>query len=206
MVRMKNVAVFEGAARAFIGVLGGITPAQWDEPGLGVWTIRSLAGHTARAISTVEEYLSGPAASTASCPDAESYFLVLHDSSVGSDAVAARGVTAGVQLGDDPHSAVTGSLRRALAALATQPSNRIVSVVGGRTIPLEEYLRTRSFELVVHTMDLSRAAGIAHALPAEAVAEVAALAARVAALGGNGEVLLLALTGRLALPEGFSVV
>lgn len=206
MVRMKNVAVFEGAARAFIGMLGGITPLQWDEPGLGVWTIRSLAGHTARAISTVGEYLSEEPPETASCPNAESYYLGLHGAAVSGDAVAARGVAAGEQLGPDSQRTVTKSLDRTLAAIATQPGSRIVSVVGGRTIPLAEYLRTRTFELVVHTMDLSRAAGIAHALPAEAVAEAAALAARVAALGGNGEVLLLALTGRLALPEGFSVV
>lgn len=206
MVRMKNVAVFEGAARAFIGVLGGITPAQWDEPGLGVWTIRSLAGHTARAISTVGEYLSGQPSDTASCPDAESYFLGLHDATVGSDAVAARGVAAGELLGDDPRGVVASYLDRTLAAIATQPANRILSVVGGRTIPLVEYLRTRTFELVVHTMDLARAVGLEHSLPVEAVTDTAALAARIASLGGNGEVLLLAMTGRLPLPEGFSVV
>lgn len=206
MERMKNVAVFEDAARAFLDVLGRITPQQWDEPGLGVWTIRSLAGHTARAISTVSEYLSWPAIDTASCPDAESYFLGLRDTSIGGDAVAARGVTAGEQLGADPQSVVARSLDLALAAVATQPESRIVSVVGGRTIPLTEYLRTRSFELVVHTMDLARATGLPHSLPVDAVSDAAALAARIASRSGNGETLLFALTGRRPLPEGFSVV
>lgn len=203
---MKNVATFEGAARAFLDVLGRISATQWYEPGLGVWTIRSLAGHTARAIFTVTEYVSAPPPERAGCPNAESYFLGLHDASVSGDAVAARGVAAGEQLGDDPQRLVAGALDRALASIAAQPANRIVSVVGGRTIPLAEYLRTRTFELVVHTMDLARAAGVPHFLPVEAVSDSAALAARIAARGGSGEPVLLALTGRLPLPDGFSVV
>jgi hypothetical protein len=98
------------------------------------------------------------------------------------------------------------SLGRALSALDAQPTTRLVSVIGGRAILLTEYLRTRELELVVHTIDLSRATGIAHALPVAAVSDTAALAARLAVLKGSGDDLLLALTGRVALPEGFSVV
>ncbi|MBX3091137.1 MAG: maleylpyruvate isomerase N-terminal domain-containing protein [Cryobacterium sp.] len=203
---MKNVAVFEDAARAFIDVLGRITDKQWDEPGLGEWTVRSLAGHTARAISTVGEYLNGSPPTTVTCPDAEAYYAGLHGSSGSSAAVAARGVAAGAELGDDPVPRVTTTLDTVLAAIAAQPANRIVSVIGGRAIPLAEYLRTRTFELVVHTMDLTRATGIRHSLPQRAISDAAALAARIASLSGNGDTLLLALTGRIALPEGFSVV
>ena len=32
-----------------------------DEPGLGEWDVRSLVGHTSRALLTVETYLSRPA-------------------------------------------------------------------------------------------------------------------------------------------------
>jgi hypothetical protein len=35
-------------------VLGQVRDDQWELPGLGVWTVRSLAGHTARAILTDE--------------------------------------------------------------------------------------------------------------------------------------------------------
>jgi uncharacterized protein (TIGR03083 family) len=203
---MKNVAVFEDAARAFIDVLGRITDKQWDEPGLGEWTVRSLAGHTARAISTVGEYLKGSPPTTVTCPDAEAYYAGLHGSSGISAAVAARGVAAGAELGDDPVPRVTTTLDTVLATIAAQPANRIVSVIGGRAIPLAEYLRTRTFELVVHTMDLTRATGIRHSLPQRAISDAAALAARIASLSGNGDTLLLALTGRIALPEGFSVV
>jgi uncharacterized protein (TIGR03083 family) len=202
---MTDSTSFRQCAEAFIGLIGRIRPEQWDQPGLGVWTIRSLAGHAARAVQTVEQYLAGPEPDAADVPDAENYYLsVLGD--VDNDAVAERGVLAGLALGDDPAASVALSLASALLALDVQPATRLVSVVGGRSIPLKEYLRTRVLELVVHTMDLSRATGIAHALPVAAVADTAALAARVAVLKGAGDELLLALTGRIALPEGFSVV
>ena len=97
------------------------------------------------------------------------------------------------------------ALERATDVIESQPSDRIVSI-GGMGIRLPEYLRTRVFELVVHTIDLSRATGLAHALPESAVEDAVTLAAAVASRRGSGEDVLLALTGRRPLPEGFSVV
>ena len=203
---MKNVAVFEDSARAFIALLGRIAPAQWEKPGLGVWTVRSLAGHASRAITTVSDYLSNPAPGPAECPDAETYLLGIRSGQRSDDAIAARGIAAGRSLTDAPVAPLAQQLDRVLASIAAQPTRRVVSVHGGRTIPLAEYLRTRNFELVVHTMDLSRATGIPHTLPARSIEDAASLAARVASRQGSGDTLLLSLTGRLRLPEGFSVV
>ena len=61
-------------------------------------------------------------------------------------------------------------------------------------------------ELVVHTLDLSRATGLAHTIPPEAVEACSATAGALAARAGRGEELLLALSGRERLAEGFSVV
>ena len=202
---MTEFASFRECAEAFIELLGRIRPEQWDQPGLGVWTVRSLAGHTARAVQTVEQYLSGPEPAEADIPDAETYYASVLGA-VDDNAVAERGVAAGIALGEDPAASVTLSLARTGAALDAQPTTRLVSVIGGLAIPLTEYLRTRELELVVHTIDLSRATGIAHTLPIAAVADTAALAARVAVLKGSGDDLLLALTGRAALPENFSVL
>jgi hypothetical protein len=55
-------------------------------------------------------------------------------------------------------------------------------------------------------MDIGRATGIRPAFPDGAVHEAAILATTVATDAGHGEELLLALTGRAHLPEGFSVV
>ncbi len=209
---MTNAAVFEDAARALLALLDGIRdresaqPGQWERPGLGVWTVRDLAGHASRAILTVGEYLSAEAPESAACPDAEAYVLGLAGDGADHEAIAERGVVAGAALGDDPASTLSRTLDRTLSAIAVQPASRIVSVFGGRTIPLAEYLRTRVFELVVHTIDLSKASGIPHSIPARALEEAAALAARVAVRSGRGDAVLLALTGRSSLPEGFSVV
>ena len=40
----------------------------FDQPGLGVWDVRGLIGHTSRAMSTVITYLKMPATSV-TCPD-----------------------------------------------------------------------------------------------------------------------------------------
>ena len=72
---------------------------------------------------------------------------------------------------------------------------------------LRQYLPTRTFELVVHGLDIARAAGLpAPAYSAGLLTAALELAVAAAVLGGRGPELLLALTGRTALPTGFSVV
>ena len=110
---MTESMSFRECAEALVELLEDIRPEQWDQPGLGVWTVRSLAGHAARAVQTVEQYLAGPEPDAADVPDAENYYVsVLGD--VDNDAVAERGVLAGLALGDDPAASVTLSLASAL--------------------------------------------------------------------------------------------
>jgi len=203
---MTTAANFEASARALITLLSRVTPDQWEAPGLGTWTVRSLAGHTSRAILTVDQYLAKPAPDSAELADAESYLLAASTGGVNHDDVAARGVAAGVALGDDPAHSVQEALTKTLARLAAEPETRNVLVVGGRSIHLDEYLRTRVFELVIHTMDLSRATGIRHGLSPPAIRDAVTLAGTVATRQGHGEQVLLAMTGRIALPDGFSIV
>jgi uncharacterized protein (TIGR03083 family) len=205
MVSVPNTLLFLKSATAFIEMLSAITDEQWERPGLGSWSVRSLAGHTARAILTVENYLFQEEPGDVTIANAEAYYSTVYLSFTDDAAVEARGVEAGIWLGDDPVTQVTDALARAKEAIDSAPSNRIVSI-GGMGIRLSEYLRTRVFELVVHTIDLSRATGLPHTLPATAVADALALAAAVSAQRGSGEDVLLALTGRTPLPEGFSVV
>jgi uncharacterized protein (TIGR03083 family) len=205
MLTVPNTALFSRSAESFIGILRQITPQQWQLPGLGSWTVRSLAGHTARAILTVENYLSQEEPGDVTIPSAPEYYTSVYAQFTDDAAVAARGVEAGEWLGDDPVGQVSAALGRARALIESQPTNRIVSI-GGMGILLGEYLRTRNFELVVHSIDLSRATGIPHALPPTAIADAVSLGAATAALRGDGEVLLLALTGRGSLPDGFTVV
>ena len=53
---------YEVAAELFVNTVEQVGPTQWEQPGLGVWTVRELVGHTSRALLTVELYLAKPAA------------------------------------------------------------------------------------------------------------------------------------------------
>ncbi|MBK4348585.1 maleylpyruvate isomerase N-terminal domain-containing protein [Lacisediminihabitans changchengi] len=202
---MSSAALFARSSSSFLELLGQVSDDQWELPGLGVWTVRSLAGHTARAILTVESYLNQEEPSDITIPSAEAYYSSVFSHFTDAAAVAARGVEAGVWLGSNPAAQVSSALTRTLALVDAQPANRLVSI-GGMGILLTEYLRTRVLELVVHTIDLSRATGIRHSLPDATIADALALASATAAEKGQGETVLLALTGRVALPSGFSVV
>ena len=205
MVTVSSAALFSRSAECFLDLLGKIPDDRWDSPGLGNWSVRSLAGHTARAILTVESYLDQEEPGSVTIESAEAYYSTVYLQFTDAAAVEARGVEAGVWLGTDPAAQVTAALARARSSVESQPENRIVGI-GGMGIRLSDYLRTRVLELVVHTIDLSRATGIAHSLPDATVAEAVSLMSATAVRQGHGVALLLSLTGRGTLPEGFSVV
>jgi uncharacterized protein (TIGR03083 family) len=202
---MSSAAMFFHSASAFHDLVTRIPAASWDEPALGEWTLRSLVGHTTRAILTVESYLALDDPGFPNVANAEAYYARVYRDLTDPASVAARGVEAGIWLGADPAQAVADALARAMALVDTAGPERIVSI-GGLGIELGEYLRTRVFELVVHSIDIADAAGVPHGQPAEAVAATLHLAAGVAAARGDGEALLRSLTGRATMPEGYSVV
>ena len=73
----------------------------------------------------------------------------------------------------------------------------VTTALGG--MRLRQYLPTRTFELVVHGLDIARAAGLpTPAYSAGLLTTVLELAAAAAVLGGRGPDVLLALTGRTA--------
>ena len=51
---------FESAADWFLDVVRRVSVDAWSRPGLGEWTVRELAAHTARAFTTIELYLEVP--------------------------------------------------------------------------------------------------------------------------------------------------
>lgn len=202
---MSSAALFFHSATAFHDLVTRIPDEQWEAPGLGEWTVRSLVGHTTRAILTVESYLLLDDPGFPNVPDAENYYARVYREFTDPVAVAARGVEAGIWLGDEPARQVADALARAMELIDAAPQERIVSI-GGLGIALGEYLRTRVFELMVHSIDIGRATGLPHGQPADALIATLQLASGVAAARGDGELLLLALTGRGTLPQGFTVV
>jgi hypothetical protein len=176
---------------------------RWHEPGLGEWDVRALVGHTSRSLLTVETYLARPAAA-AEVPSAAAYFRATRATAAGP-AVADRGRDAGRALGDDPASAVVEIAARVVPVVDRQDGGTLLTTVAGG-MRLDDYLPTRTFELVVHTCDLATAIGTPLDVPADAAAQALALVAGLAAEEGRAGPLLLAATGRRGLPPGFSVL
>lgn len=200
------IATFASAARSFAALVHDIPAGAWDGPGLGDWDLRSLVGHTSRSLITVSTYLQA-AAEREDVATPHEYYAMVNPSALGIDpaAIVERGRQAGEDLGDDPAAAVQGLVDRVLGELAGV-DDRLIEVIGGRGIRLFTYLPTRTFELAVHGLDIAGAAGISFELPDDVLAETVMLAGRIAAAAGHGETVLLALTGRTALPPSFAVV
>jgi hypothetical protein len=179
---------------------------RWDRPGLGEWDVRALVGHTSRSLVTVEEYLARPAAAV-DVPTTTAYYLATHDRAAGAE-VAERGRAAGEALGAHPATAVGALAARVLPVVQSCDGTELVTTIAGG-MRLSDYLPTRTFELVVHTLDLHAALRTAHALaapPADPASAALALAADLAVAGGTAGDALLALTGRRGLPRGFTVL
>jgi len=193
---------FAEAATAYADLVAAITSDQWTAPGLGEWDLRALVGHTSRSLITVETYLGQPA-ETEQLTSPAAYLAAI--ATVDPASVAERGRAAGEALGSDPATAVRTLVDRVLPLVAGDDDPLITTVGGG--MRLRQYLPTRTFELVVHGLDIARAAGLsAPDYSAGLLTEVLQLTAAAAILGGRGPELLLALTGRATLPPDFSVV
>jgi uncharacterized protein (TIGR03083 family) len=196
---------FLSAAAAVADLVDTIPSTAWDGPGLGVWDLRALVGHTSRALVTVVTYLGQPAAAEEIATPEAYYALVARAGGADPAAVAERGRAAGAALGADPASAFRALIADATAALDRAGDDDLVTTVAGG-MRLLAYLPTRTFELAVHGADIAAATGLPVTMPPAVLAEAAALAARTAVEVGQGPVVLAALTGRTVLPPGFSVV
>jgi uncharacterized protein (TIGR03083 family) len=196
---------FLSAAAAVADLVDTIPSTAWDGPGLGVWDLRALVGHTSRALVTVVTYLGQPAAAEEIATPEAYYALVARAGGADPAAVAERGRAAGAALGADPASAFRALIADATAALDRAGDDDLVTTVAGG-MRLLAYLPTRTFELAVHGADIAAVTGLPVTIPPAVLTEAAALAARTAVEVGQGPVVLAALTGRTVLPPGFSVV
>lgn len=198
---------YRAAATSFAALVREIPAGAWGQPGLGDWDVRALVGHTSRSLTTVLSYLPTTAdrEDIATPPE---YYVRVTPSALGIDPadVAERGRQAGRDLGADPAATVDALVSEVLGALTAVDSDPLIKVIGGLGIRLHTYLPTRVFELAVHGLDIARAVDVSFQVPQDVLAEALDVATRTAIATGRGESLLLALTGRSALPPSFSVV
>ncbi|GAB3522186.1 maleylpyruvate isomerase N-terminal domain-containing protein [Arthrobacter monumenti] len=199
----KTQEAFSQAAAWFVETTAKAA-GRWEAPALGEWTVRDLAGHTSRALLTVETYLNQQADSI-DVESADEYFRLALASVGDPAAVAERGRDAGAALGSNPPDAVEEIADRVLRLVNSSGGNSVVRTpVGG--MRLMDYLPTRTFELTVHTCDLAAAVDVVPQIPEAAAEHSLALLGRLAIRSGKAGELLLAATGRGGLPAGFTVL
>ena len=201
---------FRSAAVGFADLISRVPAKSWDAPALGDWTLRELAGHaTSSGLRQVPTVLSTPADEITRAT-AEDYWLlaravppdVLAAARAASDEDARLNAEA---LKGDPAGVVGNLVGQATQALGRAEDDALVETPAGG-MRVRDWIPTRTFELVVHALDVAGAAGIELHLPPEVYADVAAQAARSAAMSGAGPTVLRALTGRSPLPANFTVV
>ena len=194
-------AAFDEVGHTLLRTLRAITADQWDRPGaLGNWTTRELAAHTLRAYITIEGYIGAePRADRMIADAAEYYTVALADPSVHAG-VAARGREGGRQL-IDPVGEAESTVGRVAALVAATANDELVSTFAGQ-MTLVEYLATRVVEAGVHTLDLQRATGQYLELHPDTSAVIISVLSQLA----PAPALILALTGRAALPPDFNVL
>jgi uncharacterized protein (TIGR03083 family) len=207
---MDHRRVFLAAAEAFAELVERVPADRWDGPGLGVWNVRDLTGHTVSAgLRGVLTSLAQPA-ERCDMPSAAGYYALARsvDPSLYRAAVAASEDDArrqGALLGEQPVAVVRRLLSQVAAAVESAEDAALVQTPAGG-MRLADWLETRTFELAVHGLDIAGAVGVLAGVPQEVLARAAGLAARVGVEVGDGVTVLLALTGRGSLPRGFCVL
>lgn len=194
---------FTAAVEAFVAVVADLPEGAWERPGLGVWSVRELVGHTSRSLTTVTDYLD-VLAEQVDVEDPAGYFLaVLQTTS--HEAVAERGRASARALGDHPVETVRALASAAVEAIAGADRGTLVRTPAGG-MRLLDYLPTRTFELTVHSLDLLGATGMRRELPAGPVHAATQVSVELAARQGKAVDVLLALNNRQRLGPDFAIL
>ncbi|MCX5377024.1 maleylpyruvate isomerase family mycothiol-dependent enzyme [Streptomyces sp. NBC_00091] len=180
-IRAAVTAQFGHVARA-VGELG---PEELDRPsGVGEWSVAELAAHVAWIADSLAGGLARPPAAVAELTAVE--WPSATASLAGKISEAARETLTGAPLPELYERAAA----RMAAALEANSDSRVLDLwIGDMT--LADFLVTRTVELVVHTDDLNRAAGLEIPLERQALAACTRLLADTLALkapGGSVEV------------------
>jgi len=189
----RELEAFRAASTYFVDVVASVPATSWDAPGLGEWTVLETVGHANRASVVIVDYLERPQP------------LESPDSTYFSDAaIAERGRKAVAALGDNPRASVAAACAAAIAVIESKPADATVGSPIG-TMTLKDYLPSRTAELTIHGLDIARALNLDLAPPTEALEESLAFVATISSTRKKrGVAVLLALTGRAALPPDFS--
>ena len=194
---------FRESALQLVDVLERVPSDAWEKPGLGEWTVRELVAHVLKIFDgpvTSEEQDRPLAADSAAA-----YYVLAMSSPRIHEEVAERARTRAASFGDSPVEAARAVVARTLDAVDALDDAALVTTNVG-PVRLVDYLSTRVLEIVIHSMDVSLAAGVPVETSREALTVTLALLSDIAVEHGDGIALAMALSGRRSLPEGFNVL
>ncbi len=201
----ETLAPFHEASDWYLRVVRTIGSDQWAEPGLGEWNVLELVAHASRAYLTIEQYLQPSGAI-----DVDSAVDYFHRAIPGPEVnvdIADRGRAEAAALGEDPVGEVEARAARAFDVIESAPVGAVCVSRGG-TLSLADFLATRVVELTIHSLDLAHALGLDGTElgePPEPASRVSLTVLAALAAQPSSGMLLRALTGRVLLPQGFSV-
>jgi hypothetical protein len=156
-------AYLSAAATASALLRSPSLPPAWASPSaLEEFQVSGLAGHLARGVFTLEQYLDAapPAAGTPTI-DAPTYLVQFTDLSPDDNLqVRERGEAEADAGPGDLIERYDAARARLAARLPTLPETHPVPMVGGNVLPLGECLITRLVELLVHSDDLAVSVGV----------------------------------------------
>ncbi|WP_030906070.1 maleylpyruvate isomerase family mycothiol-dependent enzyme [Streptomyces sp. NRRL F-5126] len=174
--RAALLAQFEHAREA----VRALAPDQYTLPtGLGTWTVRELAAHLTMAVEVVNSALEVPEPVGPAVPLLDWPFGTASRASTIADRVDALAAAR------EPEELFTTVAERAERLLPGASGDRLLVTSSG-PMRLTDYLVTRIVELVVHTDDLNRAAGLSVPFDRQALATATRLLADALAVRAPG--------------------
>ena len=188
----------------FVSVVDSIEIDLFDAPALGEWCVRDLVGHTYRSFTTVLSYSAVPS-NKVDFERPVDYFLRLLSSDVNHGHIAERGRAAGLEIIEDPKMMVRGFAMSVKNKLEELSDDHIMGTLTGG-MRLIDYLPTRTFELIIHTMDLTKALGVESSPPRRGMETTLQMIGQLALNRGYAQDLILSSTGRDGLARGFTVL
>ncbi|MFI5758211.1 sterol carrier family protein [Streptomyces sp. NPDC051569] len=131
-----------------------LTPAQLALPtGLGDWTVRELVAHLAMGVGSVKSSFEQPV------PAGPALVLPEWPFATAAYAGAISGDVEALAASAPPAELFERAAEGIAALLAGEPGDRLMAIRLG-PMGLDDFLVTRTVELIVHTDDLNRAAGL----------------------------------------------
>jgi hypothetical protein len=183
--------VFKQSIGYLLEVVAAIKPDQWEQNAIGNWCVRDLVGHASRSMGRIEEHAAASPVEPTGV-----------DVTTSSDD---RGFVAGKALGNDPLATLKTLADRVLPLVDSLPQDYMLDLPQGRR-SIDDYMSSRVQEVTVHTMDIAAAIGLDIQPPSECLRESLYYHADRAIERNQAVELVLALTGRAPLPEGFNLV